>query len=211
MVQLIISGVHGVVSEDKRYVLSLTKNSTLRNSVTNSYGQQLNSVHTQWVMFRENQPGNVDRALWDKVTESIVGYSLADTSTPIPSLDRAIYDAQHNADTRFGLNKDQAFVDGTRALETILEILYSSTQVFEGLDIDAFLVRYSLDSKAHIVECMNAIYMTFPAKYINMIFFAVLNDALANHKVDYSKSLMKTSMVSLSGTYKLNVNGAQDE
>jgi len=153
----------------------------------------------------------VQRALWDKVTSSIVGHSVTDPTIVVPSLDRAIYDAQHGTSTRFGLNNDQAFVDGARALETILAHLNSATIVYDGVDIDAFLVRYNFLTKADIVTTMNAIFMTFPAKYVNMLFFAVMNDALSDHTVDYSQGLMKTSMISLSGTYAMNVNGAQDE
>lgn len=209
--KLVVSGAHGMVTDDDRYVLRMEKNSTMRDSVTNTAGEVLNGVHSQWIMFREGQPNNVAQALWNKVIEAIVGYSLDDPTTSVPALDRVIYDAQHSANTRFGLNKDQAFVDGKQALDTILAYLNSSTIEYNGVDIDAFLQRYNFSTKADIVTTMNAIYMTFPAKYVNMLFFAVLNDALSNHKVDYSKSLMKTSMISLSGTYALNVNGVQDE
>lgn len=209
--RLIISGVNGKVSDTDRYVLRLAKNSTMRDTVFNSKGELLNPVHSQWIMFRENQPNNIERALWDKVIESMVGYSLADPSNSVPALDRVIYDAQHSTSTRFGLNKDQAFVDGQRALDTILAHLNSPTIVYEDMDIDAFMARFNFATKADIVKTMTAIYMTFPAKYINMLFFAVMNDALSDHTVDYSQGLMKTSMISLSGTYALNVNGVQDE
>ena len=209
--RLVVSGVHGTVTENDRYVLRLSKNSTMRDTVFNSAGELLNPVHSQWIMFRENQPNNIERALWDKVTSSIVGYDVNDPAVVVPSLDRSIYDAQHGTSTRFGLNNDQAFVDGARALETILAHLNSATIVYDGVDIDAFLSRYNFSSKDDIVATMKAIFMTFPAKYVNMLFFAVMNDALSDHTVDYSQGLMKTSMISLSGTYAMNVNGVQDE
>lgn len=211
MDQLVITGISGTVTDDDRYVLRMSKNSTLRDSVTNAAGQQLNNVHSQWVMFREGQANNVSRALWDKVTESIVGYTLADPSNIVPSLDRVIYDAQHGTNTRYGLNKDQVFVDGEQALATLKAYLNSATIVYEDVDIDSFLTRFNFSTVPNTVEIMNEIFLTFPAKFVNMLFFAVLNDALSNHKVDYSKSLMKTSMVSLSGSTVLNVNGMQDE
>jgi len=96
-------------------------------------------------------------------------------------------------------------------LATIQSYLNSPTIVYEGVDIDSFLLRFDFTTPANTVEIMNEIYLTFPSQYVNMLFFAVLNDALSNHKVDYSKSLLKTSMVSLSGSTVLNVNGTQDE
>ena len=207
--QLAIAGTSGMVTDSDRYILRLIKNDTLRDTLPSA--STLNKVHTQWAMFRQNQANNVERSLWDKITESIIGHVIGDPTTAIPSWDRIIYDSQHSANTRFGLGKDQAFVDGEQALATILSMINSNTIDYTPIDVDAFLDRFNFDTSDNIVACMNAIYLTFSAKHVNNIFFTVMHDALSNHRVDYSKSLMKTSMISLTGTIKLNVNGVYDE
>lgn len=209
--QLIISGVAGTVSEAKRYTLRMIKDHTLRNDVADINGKILKPVHSEWVMFREKQEFHIDRSLWNMVTESILGFSLADPLVPVPSLDRVVYDNVNGTLTRYGMDRGQTFVPGDQALETILLILNNPEIDYDSIDVDYFLDTHDTSTSEGILKFMTDIYDTFPAIHVNRLFFAVMMDALANTGVDYSSNLMKTSAISISGTSPLNVNGDFDE
>lgn len=209
-VQSIIHGLRGYVDSDDRYVLRFTRDFTLRDNL--NFGTtplQLKDTHQEWLMFRQNQLGNIPRGLWNKITESMVGYLLSDPSVRVPSLDRQLYDASFDASTEYGLGQDQTFVNGTLAIETVQAYLNDPANNFYPVDLDQFFTQYDFDTPQNIIAAMNAIYTTFSYTNVNNIFFSVLQDALTT-QLQYA-GLMKTSAIALYGVELLNVQGVYDD
>ena len=211
--QLILCGVNGKVSDINRYSLVLFNNETLRNTPINSQGSLLKPVYSEWRMFRQNQDTSIDRALWNMVIESIVGYSIVpgQSNIAIPSLDRVIYDQINGTATQYGMNAGQAFVNGQQALNTIVALLNSPTIDYSPIDMDSFLSTHDITTNTGIITFMDDLYNSLPGPLLNTLFFSVMMDALSNSKADYSTCLMKTSGIALTGIAPLNVNGALDE
>lgn len=209
-VQLITRGLRGIVDDERRYVLRFTRDFTLRDSLdVGRSALELKNLHTQWELFREEQPNHPKRELWDKITESIVGFKLTDPATPVPSLDRVLYDQIFVTDTRFGLGEGQAFVDGTIALNTVIQDLESPDNDFTPTDINVFFENNDFDTPENIIAAMNTIYNTFHFRNVNRILFSVLHDAFAGKK--RFAEIFKTSYVALHGIRLLEVGGLFDD
>ncbi len=213
-VQAIIHGLRGYVDSNNRYVLRFTRDFTLRDNL--KFGTsplQLKDTHQEWFMFRQDQLDNVPRDLWDKITESIIGFAITTsttiTTTRVPSLDREMYDTTYGTSTQYGLGDDQAFVNGTLALATVQSYLNDPTNNFYPIDLDTFFASYNFDTAQNIVNAMNEIYTTFSYTNVNNIYFSVLQDALTT-QTQYA-GLMKTSALALYGVELLDVNGVFDD
>lgn len=208
-VQAIVVGLRGYVNENMRYAIQFTRDFTLRDSL--AYGTsslQLKDTHQEWTMFRQNQLFNIPQGLWNKVIESIIGYTLVNLQVRVPSLNRQLYDQTYGAQTQYGLGTDQTFVNGTLALNTILDYLNRPGNTFQGVDINTFFENNSFDTPTNIITAMNNIYTTFSYIDVNAMFFEVLQDALTTQQ-QYA-GLMKTSAVALYGIQLLDVSGAFD-
>jgi hypothetical protein len=158
----------------------------------------LKTVHAEWTMIREQQLSTIPIIWWNKVIESIIGYSLDNSSIPVPSLQYQLYDQLNGTCFRFGLKPGQAFVNGTYALNTILDDLYNPVNTFEPMDIGTFFQIYSFDTPANIAIALDGMYNNFNNININRIFFKILHDALASNP--QYEGIMKTSMVSTNVT-----------
>lgn len=130
-------------------------------------------------------------------------------SIRVPSLERELYDATHGTDTRYGLGEDQAFVDKTAGLSTVISYLSNPANDFAPTDIDAFFATNSFDTPENIASAMDLIYTTFNAIHVNAIWFETLLDALST-RAKY-KELMKTSWIALHGIRVLEVGGLFDD
>jgi len=201
----VIRNVGKFIQEDNRYTIRFRKDFTddSKSDLDNK------KLHKQWSMFRENQQSKIDRYLWDKVTESMVGHELENPSSIIPSIARQLYDTQNNDTTRYGLGNGQAFTNGTQALTTLLADINDVENEFRGVDVASFLTLNSFDTPDDIITSMDLIYSTFPVEDVNRMFFLFLNDALSN-KTEYAK-LLKTSMISVYGVKVLDTKEAFDE
>jgi len=196
--QAVVRGLRGVVNEEGRYTLRFTRDFTLRdNSTHGETPLELKNLHSEWELFREKQLFHIRRSLWDRVTESIVGFKLSDSTIRVPSLDRELYDADFKSDTQYGLGSDQTLANGTTALETILFDLNNPDNDFSPIDIDAFFQNNKFDTSANIISSMDNIYNTFKFEDVNRMFFEVLGDSLSVKK-NFS-DLFKTSWLSLHG------------
>ena len=211
--QLILRGLAGVVDDEDRYVLRFTRDFTLRDDlIPRNYttdlpadfsrvGQEpldLKTLYTEWTLIREKQPFNIDRALWDKITEAMIARKLTDATVRVPSLERELYDLSFGTQTRFGLRDGQAFVRGDLALATVLDDLQDPNNDFTPVDINVFFANNDFSTEAGIISAMETIYNTFPFEAVNRIFFKVLLDAFTS-KAQYP-DIFKTSWVSLTGT-----------
>jgi len=208
--QAIIRKVSSYLTDDDRYFVRFTRDLTLRNDLRdNGRNMNLKNVHHEWVMFRRNQIDTIPRKLWDRLTESLMGYTLADSTVRVPSLEYELYDALSGTDTRYGLGENQTFVNRATGLATVLAYLRDPTNDFAPMDINAFFAQYSFDTPENIRIAMNAIYLHFNAKHVNAIWFETLMDALAA-KSKYHE-LMKTSWIALHGIRVLEVGGLFDD
>jgi hypothetical protein len=188
-------------------VWKFTRDLALRNDLKGNLN--LKNKHQEWFMFRREQPSNIPRELWDRLTEAMIGYTLADSTVRVPTLDRELYDALFGTDTRFGLGADQAFVDADYALASVLAYLTNPNIDFQPTDINAFFATYSFDTPENIQEAMTVIYDTFGSTHVNNIWFETLSDALAT-RAKY-KELLKTSWIALHGIRVLEVGGLFDD
>ena len=203
--QIVLRNLKNYVKEDNRYTVRF------RRDFTNDSKSEVNNkaLHKQWKLFRQYQQSNVDRNLWDKVTESMIGYKLSDSTSLVPSLSRKLYDAQNVDNTRYGLGDGQAFVNGSQALITLLSDINDVDNEFRGVDVASFLETNTFDTPENIITSMDTIYTTFPVEDVNRLFFLFLNDALSN-KTEYAK-LLKTSMISIYGVKVLDTQDLFDE
>lgn len=129
---------------------------------------------------------------------------MTDRSKTLPSLERVLYDAGFDADTRFGLGTDQIFVDPDLAQSTVIGILTDSTREFAGVDIDSFVNNnVNFSTPEDIIATMQAIYESFQVEDVNYIFFQVLNDAFVNK--EKFKEFFKTSWVALQITQNVAI------
>jgi len=210
MSQSIIRGLRGVVNEDRRYVLRYTRDYTLRDSLDRgTSGLQLKNKHTEWELIRQEQPSKIRRALWDRVTECIIGEKL-DGSARVPSLSRELYDTKYQADTQYGLGREQAFANSDLALAAVVAYLINSENDFRPIDINVFFQDYSFDTPENIIAAMDRIYTAFAAIHVNKIFFSVLHDAGFSKKQKYAE-IFKTSMIALHGVKPFQVGGLFDD
>jgi len=207
--QAIIRGLVAIVTEDERFKLRFTRDFALRTDINDfplnpSSDLNLKNKHVEWKLFRQEQPFNIDRVLWDKLTEAVVGFNLDDiatgstTPTPVPSLDRVLYDNLLGTATRFGLRfAGQAFTDKTISLDTIQTLITTPSFDISPINKEVFLAANSFDTPQNIKTSMEVIFNNFPQDAVNTIFFATLLDALSLRN-DYP-GILKTSMVSLHG------------
>lgn len=205
--QAILRNGSSYINEDSRFVWQFTYDMSLRLMSPTNVNRK--NKHQEWKMFRREQTTEIDRELWDRLTESIVGYKLTDNTIRVPSLERELYDAANGTDTRYGLGIDQAFCNGQFALETILSYLQDPNNDFGTIDIDMFFATHSFDTPQNIEIAMNTIYLTFSAQHINNMWFETLYDALTT-RAKY-KELMKTSWLALHGIRVLEVAGVFDD
>lgn len=197
--QFVAKGLHGTVKGRNRYVMRFTRDFTLRD-VLDENSLSPKNLHIEWKLFREKQLEKIDRYLWNKVTEALIGYKLSNNTTinfnqAIPSLDRVLFDRLQSADTQYGLGVEQVFTNKDLSRDTILSVLTNPNQEFEYIVIEEFLGRHDFLTVEDIVSAMDEIYMNFSTNEVNMIFFAVLHDAMSLKQEH--KEIFKTSWVAL--------------
>ena len=197
--QMIAKGLHGTVKDNNRFVIRFTRDFTLRDKLDKDNITPKN-CHEEWKLFREKQLEKVDRYLWNKVTEALVGFRLNSTATAVtteavPSLNRVLFDRLYQADTQYGLGDEQVFTNKDLSLQTILSVLSNPNQEFEYINIEEFLSRHDFATPEDIIAAMNEIYLNFSVSEVNTIFFAVLHDAMSL-KMQHSE-IFKTSWVAL--------------
>lgn len=207
--QLIIKGLSNKINDNNRYKIIFTNDFTLRDNLDDSHSNlSLKNVHEEWKMFREKQQYHIDRYLWDKVIESVIGKSISN-NTRIPLLDKELYDIENNTETRYGLNPGQIFIDRNLAIEAIYSDLYNSDNDFYPVNIDSFVQSNNFNDEINSIKFLESIYNSFASEHLNRIFFSILHIALSR-KLKYD-NIMKTSMISLHGIKILDTNGIYDD
>lgn len=179
--------------------MRFTRDFTLRDKLNKNSITPKNK-HEEWKLFREQQLEKVDRYLWNKVTEALIGFKLnldatAATAEAIPSLNRILFDRIYQADTQYGMGEEQVFTNKDLSRQTILQVLTDPNREFEYVNIEEFLARHDFLTPEDIIAAMNEIYLNFSVSEVNTIFFAVLHDAMSL-KMEHSE-IFKTSWVAL--------------
>lgn len=209
--QCIIRGLRGLINDDQRYIIRYTRDYTLRDSL--NWGKTplaLKNKHQQWELIRPNQEAKVRRALWDEITESIVGFNLTNPTIQVPSLSRQLYDETNGTDTSYGFGVDQAFADGMLALNAILSYLEDGANDFLPIDINLFFATNKFDNATDIISAMTVIYTSFAAEHVNKMFFSVLQHAALTQKYEYP-GILKTSMISVTSVTSLQTSTLFDD
>lgn len=208
--QVVLNKAYDYVTTGDRFIIRFTRDLSLRDDLTvNGRNLNLKNKHQEWLLIRRAQQTNIPLQLWNSLIECIIGHKIDDPSIRVPSLERELYDAANNTQTRFGLGKDQAFADGNLALKTVLAYLQDPSVDFYPIDINNFFATNTFDTKENIKNALIEIYNTFGAKHVNAIWFNVLLDALST-KSKY-KEIMKTSWVTIYGVRVLDVGGLFDD
>jgi hypothetical protein len=198
--QMVVKGLQGMVKDNTQFVLRLTREFTLRDSLERTAVVPKNR-HAEWKLFRERQLEKIDRYLWNKATEALIGFKLksdnvtVDSSKPIPSLNRILYDRLYKSDTQYGMGPEQVFTNATLSLGTVLSVLTDPNNVFEYINIVEFLDKHDFVTPEGISQAMYEIYQNFSIDEVNKIFFAILYDAMSLKK-EHSE-IFKTSWVAL--------------
>lgn len=205
--QAILRGAASFIRDDDRYIWRFTRDLSLRDSLKG--GLQLKNKHQEWFLFRQEQPSTIPSSLWIRLVESLVGYKLDNPAIRVPALERELFDAANNTDTRYGLGPNQAFVNKEYALRSIIAYLEDNTNDFSPVNIDDFFTRNNFDTPAAIITAMNEIFTTFTTTHINRIWFETLHDAFSTRSK--YKEIMKTSWVALHGIRVLEVGGLFDD
>ena len=169
----------------------------------------LKNLHAEWTLLREGQPFKIDRALWDRITEAVIGRKLDNAAVRVPSLERELYDIQFNSQTQYGFDDGQAFVNGQLALATTIDDIEDPNNDFAPVDINAFFTAADTLTEQGLIDFYDDIYNMFSVEDVNRIYFKILLDALTTK--DEYPGVFKTSWVSLEGTQLLQtealVNG----
>ena len=184
--------------------MQLTVDETCRDIVDVSRNN-LMPIHREWSMFREHQNYNIPRVLWNKVIETMIGYSLADNTQLVPSLDRVLTDAKQGTTTQYGIGATQCLGNKNNVINIVVRELNNSTVSWQAVNRDEFFSSYSFDTPDHIIAAMNRIYATFPKEHVNRIFFSLLKDTLAN--VRELEGIYKTSYIALYGIHIIETAG----
>lgn len=207
--QVNIRGLVDLVTSDNRYVLNFPKSFEMRDYTDISKNLSSKTSHEEWKMIRRFQQTKIDKWLWDKVTEAMIGHKLNSTSTRVPNLNSELYDIEYGSDTRYGLNDGQTIANGAMAIKSISYDLTNPDNDFFPVNIESFLASNNFNNSDNIISAMSVIYDTFGTKHVNRMFFDIILDTLSYcRKFD---GLMKTSMIALHGIKPFQVNGIFDD
>lgn len=205
--QLVIKGLNGLIRDNSRYTMRFMRDHNLRDGLDKNSLSKKN-VHAEWKLFRERQSNKIDRYLWDKLIESLIGHPFDgtanfDTTKNLPSFDRIVYDNINNTDTRIGLGEGQILVDPTTAKSTIRSVI--EREIFDsvGITVKNAITAIDYSTPESTIISMNELYEVLDAQYLNKIFFAVLHDAMAM-KSEYSE-IFKTSWVGVQVSQLLEI------
>jgi hypothetical protein len=195
---VVVSDIEQMINVDDRYALRIkVADSLVNNSAIRS------DVHYEWEMFREHQTYAVPLYLWNKLVESVIGVSITDPSTPVPSLERNFYDQLYNTNSRFGIGYDQSLGESQDLLRTIVAVISDPSVDAYPIDKDDFFDKYSFDTKDNQLIALDYIYTYFPVSVVNRIMIEVIKDFFVI--VPNDPNIMKTSWVSISGTTTVEI------
>ena len=197
-----IAGLSRYVTKDNAFKLRFVRDFTLRDDPEEI---NLKNTHSEWKLLRKSQAKKIPAQLWEIVTAAISGTDAG--GNPVPSQARIDYDLRNGTRTRFGFDSGQIFADTDLVKASVTNAILN-TQVtlrvgkktiidyITALDFSKSDEWFATPEKAR--ETMGIIYNTARASQVNEIFFAVLDDALANN-FEFS-DIFKTSYITVSSS-----------
>ena len=192
-----ITNLGSVVTKDDSYKLRFLRDFTLRDDPEQMH---LKNVHTEWTLIRKDQGTKIPKTLWDLLTDAVSGQDII--GNPLPDPVRVEYDERNGTRSRFGFNRGQIFADRQLVIASITNAILNTdltitvgTREFPdyiiGLNLDDSEEWFSDASRAR--QTMDFIWRNARAKQVNALFFAVLEDALANN-YEFT-DIFKTSLI----------------
>lgn len=208
--QLIIKGLEGRIKDDSRYVIRFTKDFNLRDTLDNNLLKK--NVHEEWKIIREKQFNKIDRYLWNKIIESVIGYKLTsyttyDKTIPLPNYNRIVFDKIYSADTRIGLGVGQVFMDSDKIIEIINNFIQDESNN-EDMSSKEYLSLFDYTTPERAITSLNNIYDGCTVEIINKLFFIILHSALS-YKKEF-KEFIKTSWVAIQVEQNINLNNSSN-
>lgn len=210
-----LSGVNKFVGSDDTYKVRFTRNFTLRDDPQDL---DLKNVHSEWTLLRPAQNVRIPQNLWEKMVNSACGQDIVGNVMPRQNL--ADYDARHGTSNRFGLGAGQVLAEKEQTINSIKYTILNTqltinigetpaTDYIRFLDLTQ-LDKY-FDTPDNIRKTLDKIWREAKPKQINEIFFAVINDALANN-FEFA-DVFKTSRLSVYSikTIAQIITGTSDE
>jgi len=206
------------IGASNRYKIRITTDFSLRDKNTNL---DLKNVHTEWIKIREQQSSKIPRTLWDSVINSMCGQNIL--GQELPSYRRRLYDQNNGTNTRYGFGSDQILADATVIIDTVRFTILNTglNKYINAVDFVPDVINFQtfgydinnidtyLSSPEEIRKLMENIWLYANSKQVNEIFFAVLNDALAENKD--MKDIFKTSIVAMQTTRVVDTNNVTGE
>ena len=185
-----LSGMSYAVTKDDTFKLRFTRNFTLRDDPQEL---DLKDTHTEWMLLRPGQRTPIPEALWRKLTDALAGEDISGNA--VPALRRVLYDERNGTTTRFGFGAEQTLAPQDLLISsvtyTIVNTQLTNTNVppsvdgvyppdfLDFLDFDAQDEWFATPAAAR--QTMTDIWTKGKPTQINEIFFAALNDILANN------------------------------
>ena len=192
------SGLNFLVTKENTYKLRFTRNFTLRDD---PQGLDLKDTHTEWTLLRENQKMRIPEKLWQKLTDSVVGFDEA--NNPIPSVRRELYDERNGTSIRYGFGVEQSLAPLNLLRNSIKYIIQNTKLVIDvdGVNMSDYITFLDLDdpdawfsTPQAARETMSLIWAEASIQQVNEIFFACMNEILAcNYELT---DIFKTSRLS---------------
>lgn len=210
-----IFGLNKFATRDDTYKLRFTRNFTLRDDPNEL---DLKNVHAEWALIRPAQNVRIPLNLWDKLVDSAVGQDVIGNTVPYTYL--SDYDEQHGTSNRFGLGQGQVLANKESVVASIKHTILNTNLTINlgGTLVPDYIQNLKLsqldkyfDTPESIRQTLDFIWRQAKPKQINEIFFAVINDALANN-FEF-KDVFKTSRLSVYSikTVEQILTGTDDE
>lgn len=182
-----ISNIGRFIRKENSYKLRFTKDFTLRDDPNDL---DLKNKHVEWMLIRPGQKFKIPKQLWDKIVDSACGEDKA--GNKLPSLFRSEYDERHSTFTRYGFGIDQIFAETSLVVNSLSHTILntkltrdngSGVKIPDTLEmvIDFNDQENWFSSSTNTRSTMEKIWHGGSPEQINELFFAILDDALANN------------------------------
>ena len=193
-----IANLGSFVTKDNTYKLRFTRDFTLRDDPNEL---DLKNTHTEWTLIRPNAKIVIPEQLWNLVIDSACGQDILGNVLPNPAL--VDYDNRHGTQTQYGFGQGQIFIEQNLILASLMQAIVNPTttkwvngayvlDTINTIDYTSTATWFSTPQSTR--QLLTQIWTTATPAQINGVFFAVLEDALAN---DYTfTDLFKTSRIS---------------
>lgn len=197
-----IAGLNRYVTKNDTFKIRFARNFTLRDDPENL---DLKNTHTEWTLMRAGQQAKIPKTLWDRLTDAVAGEDIGGNS--LPSQIRIDYDARNGTNSKYGFEPGQIFAETQLVRESIINAIKNTRVVLRVgaktiTDFITFLDFNNSDmwfvDASTARSTMNSIWARARPKQINEIFFASLNDALANN-YEFS-DIFKTSYITVNSS-----------